>query len=448
MSYQFPAPVAADPALPALFADPQEGLRRNLRLGLVTVAALVFGVFGLAALVQIAGAVVAYGDVSVESRVKKVAHPTGGVVADVLVHEGDRVRKGQPLIRFDTTVSGAAADLSGASLEQLLARRARLTAERDGLGGIAWPDELTRSDAPRARAAMAEEDRLFRIRQGARAGQQAQVGERVRATQQEIGSLEAQLAAARRQSALIEPERAGMRKLWDKGLATLNRVNQLERSAVDLEGGAASLRAQIAQARARIAELRQSAIQIDQDARSAAGVELADVLARLNDQQARTVAADDTFDRSVVRAPADGVVDKLAFNTVGGVIPATETIMEIVPDSDRMVVEAKVGVADIDQLHLGQAAMLRFSAFNLQTTPEIAGTLTRIAPERTVDERSGATFYKVRLVVAEGEQRKLGGLKLVPGMPVEAYIRTGDRSLLSYVTKPLRDQLSRSFREN
>lgn len=448
MSYQLPVPLTVDPAATALLAEPQAELARSLRLGLITVAALVFGVFGLAAIVQIAGAVVAFGEVSAESRTKKIAHPTGGVIADVLVHEGDRVRKGQPLIRFDTRVSGAAADLSGASLEQLLARRARLTAERDGLGTIAYPAELTRAPSPRAQEAMAEEDRLFRLRRGARAGQQAQVEERIRATQQEIGSLQAQLAAAHRQSALIEPERAGMKKLWAKGLATLGRVNQLERTAVDLEGGAASLSAQIAQARARIAELRQSAIQIDQQARSDAGVELADVLAKLNDQQVRTVAADDTLDRGVVRAPADGVVDKLAFSTIGGVVPPAETIMEIVPDADRMVVEAKVGIADIDQLHLGQPAMLRFSAFNLQTTPEIAGTLVRIAAERTNDERTGSAFYTVRLKVDDGQLRRLGGLKLVPGMPVEAYIRTGDRSLLSYVTKPLRDQLSRSFREN
>lgn len=447
MSYQSLVPFVADPALPAL-AEPEESLRRNLRLGFITVAALVVGVFGLAALVQIAGAVVAYGEVSVESRVKKVAHPTGGVIADVLVHDGDRVRKGQPLLRFDTRVAGAAADLSGASLEQLLARRARLTAERDGLSAIVWPAELTRAARPGAQAAMTEEQQLFQIRRSARAGQQAQVAERVRATQQEIGSLQAQLAAARRQAALIEPERAGMKKLWDKGLATLNRVNQLERTAVDLEGGAASLGAQIAQARARIAELRQSGIQLDQDARSAAGAELAEVVAQLNDQQVRSVTADDTFDRSVVRAPADGVVDKLAYATIGGVVPAAQTILEIVPDADRMVVEAKVATNEIDQLRVGQPAMLRFSAFNLQTTPELEGKVTRIAPERTVDERTGGAFYTVRLEVNEGQQQRLGGLKLVPGMPVEGYVRTGDRSLLSYVTKPLRDQLSRAFREN
>lgn len=447
MTYQLPSPFVADQDAP-LLEGPQDALRRNVRIGVIAVAALLLGVFGVAALVQITGAVIGYGEVSVESRIKKIAHPTGGVIAEVLVREGDRVRRGQPLMRLDTTVSGVSASTSGETFEQLLARRARLTAERDGMGAVAWPQELLKSTAPSAQAAVAEESRLFAIRRMARINEQAQYQERIRQTQQQITSLEAQLTAARQQSSLIEPERAGVKKLWEKGLVTLNKVNQLERTAVDLEGGAASLRAQIAQARAHIAEIRQSSMQLDQAARSQAGVELAQTAADLNEQQVRKVAAGDTYDRSIVRAPAAGVVDKLAFATIGGVVPPAQTIMEVVPDEDRMVVEARVNTADIDQLHVGQQAMLRFSAFNLQTTPEIEGKLTRIAAERTVDERSGQSFYTVRLEANDDQLRKLGELKLVPGMPVEAFIQTGDRSLLSYITKPLRDQLSRSFREN
>lgn len=447
MTYQLPSPFVVDDEAP-LLEGPQEALRRNVRIGVIAVVALLLGVFGVAALIQITGAVIGYGEVSVESRVKKIAHPTGGVIAAVLVREGDRVAKGQPLMRLDTTVSGVSASTSGETLEQLLARRARLTAERDGAAAVVWPAELTGSRSPSAQLALAEEGRLFAIRRMARINEQAQFAERVRQTQQQITSLEAQLSAARQQSALIEPERAGVKKLWDKGLVTLNKVNQLERTAVDLEGGAASLRAQIAQARAHIAEIRQSSLQLDQTARSTAGAELAQTTAELNEQQVRKVAAGDTYDRSIVRAPSAGVVDKLAYATIGGVVPPAQTILEIVPDEDRMVVEARVGTAEIDQLHVGQQAMLRFSAFNLQTTPEIEGKLTRIAPERTVDERSGQSFYTVRVEADEAQLRRLGGLKLVPGMPVEAFIQTGDRSLLSYVTKPLRDQLSRSFREN
>jgi HlyD family secretion protein len=187
-------------------------------------------------------------------------------------------------------------------------------------------------------------------------------------------------------------------------------------------------------------------IQLDQDSRSQAGADLSEVIAKLADQQVRTVSTDDAFDRSVITAPVSGIIDKLAFSTVGGVVPPAETIMEVVPDSDRLEVKAQVSPADIDQLSMGQAAMLRFSAFNMQTTPEIKGRLIHVSAETQTDQRTGATYYEVRIEVPEAEMQQLGGLKLVPGMPVEAYIQTGDRSLLSFITKPLSDQLARAFR--
>jgi len=446
MTYQLPIPFVAEQQAPML-PDPQEGLRRNLRVGLIALAVLVFGLFGMAAIVQVTGAVIGFGEVSVESRVKKLAHPTGGVIAQVFVKDGDRVRRGQPLMRLDTTVAGVSAASSGEGLDQLLAMRARLTAERDGRGTIAYPAELTGQSTPTARAAVSEENRLFSLRRQARVGQQAQFAERISQTNQQISAYQAQLAASRKQSALIAPERDSVRELWKKDLVTIARMNALERNAVELEGGAAATEAQIAQMRARVAELRQASIQLEQDARSQAGIELTEVLAKLNEQQVRKVAAGDTFDRSIVRAPSDGVIDKLAYTTIGGVVPPAQTIMEIVPDTDRMIVEAKVSPSDIDQLHQGQKAMLRFTAFNLQTTPELHGTLRHIAAERTADERTGQSFYRVQVEVDDGELTKLGSMKLVPGMPVDAFIQTGDRSLLSYITKPLRDQLNRAFRE-
>jgi HlyD family secretion protein len=162
----------------------------------------------------------------------------------------------------------------------------------------------------------------------------------------------------------------------------------------------------------------------------------------------RKVSTGDTFDRSIIRAPHDGIVDKLAFSTIGGVVPPAETIMEIVPDSDDLIVEARISPADVDQLRIGQPAVLRFSAFNVQTTPEVTGTLTFVSAEADTDERQGFTFYRVKLEADEAEMRRLGALKLVPGMPVEAFIQTGERSFLSFLTKPLRDQLNRSFRHD
>jgi len=390
--------------------------------------------------------VIGFGQVSVESKVKKIAHPTGGVIAEVYVKDGTRVKAGDPLIRLESRVSGVSATVTGESLDQLLAMRARLEAERDGRPAPVFPAELIRRQDPSARLAMAEESRLFRLRREARIGQHAQLAERVRQLEQQIRGYQAQIDASQRQAKLIEPELAGVRQLWEKKLVTINKVNQLERTAVDLDATEAALGANVAQSRARITETRQQMIQLDQDARSEAGAQLAEVLQKLADQQVRSVSSTDVYEKTLIRAPYDGVVDKIAYTTVGGVIPPMETIMEIVPDTDRMTVEAKISPADVDQLRVGQEAMLRFSAFNAQTTPEVQGKLVHVSADAKTDERSGMTYFTVLLDVEEQQLRELGNVKLVPGMPVEAYIQTGERSLLSYITKPLRDQLSRSFR--
>ena len=447
MSYQLPSTFVAEGEL-ALLEDPHVALSRYVRVGLIIVAALVIGLFGLAALVQTTGAVIASGEVTVESRVKQIAHPTGGVIAEVFVREGDHVKRGQPLMRLDSTVSGESASRLGESLEQLLAQRGRLTAERDGLSGITWPAELLKNKSPSARTAMQEESRLFSLRQQARFGEQAQYAERIRQTQSQIESLQAQMGAADKQAALIRPERDGVRSLYKRGLVTITRLNQLERTAVDLEGTSASLSSQIAEARGRIAELRQQQIEAQQNARGQAGAELGAVLAKLSDQQIRSVAADDAVDRSVLTAPYDGIIDKLAYATIGGVVPPTQTIMEVVPDNDKLLVQVRINPADIDQLRIDQPAVLRFSAFSAQTTPELNGKLIHVSAERTNEERTGLSYYKAQIEVSDSELRRLGGLKLLPGMPVEAFVQTTRRSLLSYITKPLRDQFSRAFREN
>lgn len=447
MNYQLPSTFVVDDE-PELFSNPEIALRRSVRISLIAVGALFFCMFLLAAVIQTRGAVIGQGEVTVESRVKQIAHPTGGVIAQMFVKEGDRVRKGQQLMRLDSTVSATSAAKMGDSVDQLLAARARLLAERDGRASIDWPVELTQNPTAAARQAMAEEQQLFEARRRARAGEQAQYAERIRQAGEEIRALQAQTLAANKQSRLIEPERDSVRSLYERKLVTISRLNQLERTAVDLEGTAASLTAQIAQTRARVAELRQLSIQAEQAARAEAGNLLADVQARLNDQQVRSVTAVDTFDRSLLRAPYAGVVDKMTYTTVGGIVPPMQTIMQIVPDSDRLTVEVRISPYDIDQVHVGQKAVVRFTAFNLQTTPELTGTVARVAPERTVEERTGNSFYKLEVEIDEQQMRRLGKLQLKPGMPVESFVQTEKRSLLSYITKPLRDQFNRAFREN
>lgn len=448
MTYQLPAPISQGTDVALVLEDPQEGLQRSFRAGLITIGLLFLGLIILAALIGTRGAVVGAGEVTVESRVKKIAHPTGGVIAQVNVREGQRVKKGDILMRLDDSVTGASASAIGDTVEQLQAAAARLAAERDGADSITFPPSLTQNPTPAKKIAMEEATNLFKLRKQARGNELGQINERVRQTQAEINSLEAQRAAAQRQANLIKPELEGLRSLRERELVTVNRLNQIERTAVDLQGAVASYGAQIAQARARIAEIRQSGIQLTQDARTQAGLELVEVQARLNDSKVRSASASDAYSRSLVRAPYNGVVEKMAYTTVGGVVPPLETIMEIVPTQDALTVEAKVSPYDIDQLSIGQPATLRFSAFNAQTTPQINGKLGHISSERVNDERTGQSWYKVQVEVDEKEMKRLGDLKLVPGMPVEVFIQTRERSLLSYITKPLRDQFSRAFREN
>lgn len=427
--------------------DPQQALDRSLRHAMVLVGALILAIAMMASVIKVTGAVIGSGKLSVESSVKQVAHPTGGVIAQLFVREGDRVRKGQPIMRFDNRVSGDSATTLGQSLEQLLAAQARLTAERDGAGTIRYPATLSGAPTASARSAIDEADRLFATRRSLRATEQEAIGERINQAQQDVAATGAQLSAAENQRTFLTPELEALRGLYARQLVTVARVNQLERTAAELNGSIASLRARAAEKRARIAELRQSAIEAERNARVQAGQELAAVVAQLGDQRVRSIAATDASERSLLRAAYDGVVDRLAYQTVGGVVPPAQTIMEIVPDSEPLIVDVAVSPADIDQLRDGQEAMIRFSAFSAQTTPELKATIFFIGADRRSDERSGSTFFDVRLRVSEPELRKLGGLKLKVGMPVEAYMQTGRRSLLSYLVKPLVDQFNRAFRQ-
>jgi HlyD family type I secretion membrane fusion protein len=443
--YQLPAQlVPADQQLQ--FDDPGPALRRSLRIGLWLSAALVGTLLLMAFVIQTSGAVIGMGKLSVESRVKEIAHPTGGVIAELFVKEGDRVEQNQPIMRFDSTVSGGSATTLGQSLEQLLAAQARLIAERDGTA-IAFPAQLTGANTESARAAMEEARRQFEVGRQLRSAEQASVRERMRQAEQEIASISAQRTSADRQSTLIQSELEALRSLYERRLVTVTRLNQMERAATELTGASTAYGANIAQTRARIAELRQQSLEMDRTARNRAAQELASVQAQLNDQKIRSISASDSFERTMLRAPYAGIIDKLAFGTVGGVVPPAQTIMEIVPENEPLVVEIEIAPQDIDQMSIGQPAIVRFSAFNAQTTPELKGEVYYVGAERSVEQRTGVPYFPVRIRVSTEELAKLGDLQLRPGMPVEGFVQTGRRSLLSYLTKPLLDQFQRAFRE-
>lgn len=434
------------PSLSAL--TPSQRLRHRTRRAFFAMGALLVGLLLMALVVRVSGAVVAQGSLGVESQIKTISHPTGGTLAELLVRDGSRVRQGDVLLRFDSAVSEAGAELTGASVDELRARRARLEAEREGRGSILFSRELLASGTPAAREAIEREQRMFSIKRSERASQAALLRDREDQYLAQIRSYTVQIAAIRQQEALIAPELQGLRDLYAKQLVTINRLNQLERTAVSLAGEAAALEANIAQARAGISENRQQLLGIDRSARAEAGAELSQVISALNDGELRSVGASDTLERSVVRAPQSGVIDKIAFSTPGSAIPAGQAIMQIVPDSDALLVEARVSPADIDQLTMGQSARVRFTAFNAQTTPEVAGRLTFVSAERATDERTGVSYYRVRVAVDGAEFQRQTGLTLTAGMPAELFITTGSRSLLSYLTKPIVDQFARAFRDN
>ncbi|MDF0543261.1 HlyD family type I secretion periplasmic adaptor subunit [Sphingobium sp. H39-3-25] len=442
-------PMALQPHIEAgAFLDPDGGIAAKRRLTLILSLALFAGVSLAATVVPIGSAVVGSGQLGVESRVKRVAHPLGGTIAQILVSNGQHVRKGQLLIRLDDKVSGTDATLSSLSVDQLLARRARLEAEQMGLGSISFPASLTSRKDPAATKVMADEQRMFAMRRQEQAGMIAQLNARISQYGQQITGYGAQIESLRQQSTLIAPEREGVRQLYEKKLVTINRLNQLERTAADLTGNIGALRAQQAQAQAHISETREQIIQMGQTRRTEAGTELASVNEQLNQQQVRSVSAMDAQHRTMIRAPYDGVVEKMAFVSVGDVIRPAEAIMEIVPDKDRLIVEGAIGPGDVDQVHADQSARIRLSALGATVTPEITGKVVYIAAERVTEPETQRSYFPVRIAIDPSQLSKKDAATLKSGMPAEIFIETGSRTMISYITKPLQDQFARAFRDN
>jgi HlyD family secretion protein len=426
----------------------RRSMRRHLVAAIVVVSVLVVGVGGWAATAVISGAVVASGSVVVDSNVKKVQHPTGGIVGELRVRDGDRVHAGDVVVRLDETVTRANLAIVTKGLGEMMARKARLESERDGLDTITFPAQLV-ADAgdPDRAAAMDSERKLFDLRKTARSGQKAQLKERTAQLGEEITGLAAQQNSKAKEIALIDRELAGVRELWKQNLVQLTRLTALEREAARLDGERGQLVAAAAQAKGKIAETALQILQIDQDLASDVAKELRDVDGKIGEFVERKVTAEDQLKRIDIRAPQDGSVFQLAVHTVGGVITAGDPIMLIVPEADNLSVEVKVNPQDIDQLQLNQKAILRFSAFNARTTPEIEGIVTRISADTSTDQRTGQTYYTIRISMPAEQIERLGNVKLLPGMPVEAFVQTGDRTMLSYLMKPLHDQVMRAFRE-
>jgi HlyD family secretion protein len=419
-----------------------------LLVWLLTCALLILGLGLVSATTNISGAVIAPGAFVVDSSVKKIQHPTGGIVATLKVRNGDVVRAGDLLIRLDATMATASLSIVTKSLDEFAVRKARLESERDSLDHIELPAAIAaRTEDADLRAAIVAERKMFETRRAARLGQKAQFRERATQLNEEIRGLDAQSRAKSREVALIERELEGVRDLFRKNLVSLARLTQLEREAVRIGGENGQLIASVARAKAKIAETELQIIQIDQDLGSEVAKELRDTQAKIAELLERRVAAEDQLKRIDIRAPVDGIVHQLAVHTVGGVIGQGETLMAIVPASDKLVIEVKVSPQDIDQVRIDLPTILRFTTLSQRTTPELNGKVTYVSADLVADPRTGSSHFVARISLADEEVTRLDSVKIVPGLPIEAYIQTEQRSILSYMAKPLSDQIERAFRE-
>jgi HlyD family secretion protein len=426
----------------------ETALRKHFAVG-VGFVALFGGTLGLwAAASPLAGAVVASGQFVVDSNVKKVQHQQGGIVAELKVRDGDRVKAGDLLVRLDETITRANQQIVIKQLDELYARKARLEAERDGHAEVPTPSELAlRIHLPDVAKAMTDERRLFATRRSQKDGQKAQFAQRIEQLNEEILGIDAQIISRDQQLRFLKTELDGLRDLFKRNLVPTARVMPLERESANITGQKGQLIAARAQTDGKISEIRLQLLQLDIEMQTEAVKELREIQAKTAELAERLVAAEDQLRRMDIRAPIDGQVHQLNVHTLGGVITPAEPVMLIVPLTEQLQVEARVMPTDVDQLHAGQAAAVKVMAGNQRTTPELLGAVSRVSADVTRDPQTGLNYYTVRIMLPESEKAKLGDLTIIPGMQADSFIRTAERTPFQYMMKPLTDQFSRAFRE-
>ena len=422
-------------------------LARRLKYGLIACACLVGAVLGWGSFARLSGAVVSSGMVVIESSSKKIQHPVGGVVGRIVVKNGTRVAAGDVLVTLDDTQTRASLGIVNSQLTELLGRKARLAAERDDLDEPVFPSELLQLGGEAGRV-VAGELKLFQTRRITLDGQKAQIGERIKQIEDETRGLLLQSNAKQRELTLVRAESARVNDLFKRNLLPVTRALNVQRDETRIEGESGTLMAQIAKLGGQIAESRLQILSLDQNRYADAQKELRDIEGKIAELRERRIAAEDQLQRVEIRSPIDGTVHELSVHTQGGVIGPAEQLMLIVPSGELLTIEARIPSSEIDQVVVGRPVVLRFTAFNQRTTPEVKGQITRVSADAVRDQQSGQTFYTVRVTPDPADMGNLGEHKIIPGMPVEVFIETGERSALSYLTKPITDQFHRAFREH
>lgn len=424
---------------------PSLSIRRPVVTGLLALLALVGGIGGWSATTPIAGAIVAPARLVVDGNRRPVQHPEGGVVEAVFVREGDRVPAGARLMTLDGRLYRTERAVITTRLAETAARIARLVAERDGAASMQPPARPAFSEDEAA--ALDGERRLFEARRAALEGQVSQFAERARQAEAEIAGTAARVAALRAERGFLAEDTAAQETLFEAGLTPRARVTALRRDTARIDGDLGELAARTARLHAEIAETRLAMISLADDRRQTALADLREATAVEAELRQRALSIDETLDRLDVRAPVAGVVLGLRVSAAGAVIRPADVILDLVPEGERLLVEARIGVTDIDAVRPGQSARLRFAAFDRRTTPDIAARVARVSPDIVVDEATGVAFYTAELRPDPDALDLLGDLALVPGMPVDAYLLTGERTALAYLLGPLGDYFFAAFRE-
>jgi len=418
-------------------------------IGYLALVLLVAGFGGWSVTTTISGAIIAPGQIEVEQNRQIVQHPTGGVVGELFVTEGAKVVAGDVVLRLDDTALKSELAVIDSQYFELVARRGRLEAERDDSDRITF-DEIVQSAArekPWVRDLAEGQQRLFRARLMSQQRESEQMAERKVQIAAQIDGLDSQRSALEKQLKLLEVELENQRTLLEKGLAQASRVSSLEREFARMQGVMGNITASRAEAAGRMIETEIGLLRLISVRREEAITTLRDLRFRELELSERRILIKDNLTRLDIRAPATGVVYGLQVHALRAVVRAAEPVMYIVPTDRPLVIASKIDPIHIDQVHVGQSVTLRFAAFDQRTTPELFGKVVRLSADAFVDDATRATFYRAEIVPDQDELAKLKGLELLPGMPVESFIRTADRTPLNYLIKPLADYFNKAFRE-
>ncbi|WP_421762512.1 HlyD family type I secretion periplasmic adaptor subunit [Devosia sp.] len=420
-------------------------MRGHIVLGVALAIALVGGIGTWAFTSKIAGAVVSSGTVLVDGEVKSVQQIDGGVVKQLLVRDGDQVSAGDVLLRLDDVQIRAERDIILGQLGELVGRQARLQAERDLSETIVFPANFDTSFVAGTLVRKGEQQ-VFEGGLRSRKSQKDQLTLQISQLNDEINGLKAQQQAQIDELELTQADRTNVADLVKGKLVEAARLLATDRDIARMKGRLGDLQASLARAKGRISEINLQIVAIDDLARNDAQRELRTVEGQANELQERLRAVEARLARAEVRSPATGTVNELAVHTIGGVITPAQLLMSVVPSDSLLDIEFRVATKDIDQISVGQATRLRFSAFNRRTTPELTGEVTQVSASATRDPITGERFYLARVKVT-GDMSELDGKPLVPGMPVEVFVQTGEQVAIAYFLKPFTDQISLAFRE-